>query len=319
MNGETRPTKLGIIGAGGVGSATAYAATLRDSASEIVLYDIDGKRAHAEALDIAHGSMFAHEANIIGGSELETLKDADMIIITAGARQEPNQPRMELAGANVRILEKLLPDLMSVAPGAIYMLVTNPCDVLTVVTQKITGLPANRVLSSGTVLDSSRLRWLIAAKAGVSIKSVHANIVGEHGDSEFPVWSAANIGMVPLTEWEHTGQNLFTQDVRDSLAHDAMRAAYNVIAGKGSTNYAIGVSASRIAEAFLQGQNAVLPVSTTMAGKMYGFNNVALSLPSIVSRDGVQRVLEVPMDDNEHAKLRASAEAIRASLDTLGY
>ena len=192
MNGETRPTKLGIIGAGGVGSATAYAATLRGSASEIVLYDIDGKRAHAEALDIAHGSMFAHEANIIGGSELETLKDADMIIITAGARQEPNQPRMELAGANVRILEKLLPDLMSVAPGAIYMLVTNPCDVLTVVTQKITGLPANRVLSSGTVLDSSRLRWLIAAKAGVSIKSVHANIVGEHGDSEFPVWSAAN-------------------------------------------------------------------------------------------------------------------------------
>lgn len=263
--------------------------------------------------------MFAHEANIIGGSELETLKDADMIIITAGARQEPNQPRMELAGANVRILEKLLPDLMSVAPGAIYMLVTNPCDVLTVVTQKITGLPANRVLSSGTVLDSSRLRWLIAAKAGVSIKSVHANIVGEHGDSEFPVWSAANIGMVPLTEWEHNGQKLFTQDVRDSLAHDAMRAAYNVIAGKGSTNYAIGVSASRIAEAFLQGQNAVLPVSTTMAGKMYGFNNVALSLPSIVSRDGVQRVLEVPMDDNEHAKLRASAEAIRASLDTLGY
>ena len=125
--------------------------------------------------------------------------------------------------------------------------------------------------------------------------------------------------MVPLTEWEHNGQKLFTQDVRDSLAHDAMRAAYNVIAGKGSTNYAIGVSASRIAEAFLQGQNAVLPVSTTMAGKMYGFNNVALSLPSIVSRDGVQRVLEVPMEDNEHAKLRASAEAIRASLDTLGY
>lgn len=318
MNGETRPTKLGIIGAGGVGSATAYAATLRGSASEIVLYDIDGKRAHAEALDIAHGSMFAHEANIIGGSELETLKDADMIIITAGARQEPNQPRMELAGANVRILEKLLPDLMSVAPGAIYMLVTNPCDVLTVVTQKITGLPANRVLSSGTVLDSSRLRWLIANKANVSIKSVHANVVGEHGDSEFPVWSAANIGMVPLTEWEQDGKPLFTEEVRAELANEAMRAAYKVIEGKGSTNYAIGISGARIAEAFLGGQNAVLPVSTTIAGELYGFKDVALSLPTIVNREGIQRVLEVPMNDAEIAQLKASAEAIRASAASLG-
>lgn len=319
MNGQNAPTKLGIIGAGGVGSATAYAATLRGSANEIVLYDIDGKRAHAEALDISHGSMFAHEALITGGSDIETLRDCDMIIITAGARQEPGQPRLELAGANVRILEKLLPDLVSVAPSAIYMLVTNPCDVLTVVAQKITGLPAHRVLSSGTVLDSSRLRWLIAAKAHVSIKSVHANIVGEHGDSEFPVWSAANIGMVPLTEWEEGGKKLFTEETRAELAHQAMRAAYAVIEGKGSTNYAIGISASRIAEAFLQGQKAVLPVSTTMAGSMYGFNEVALSLPSIVTRDGVQRVLQVPMNDEELDKLRISAQAIRASLETLGY
>ncbi len=318
MNGETRPTKLGIIGAGGVGSATAYAATLRGSASEIVLYDIDGKRAHAEALDIAHGSMFAHEANIIGGSELETLKDADMIIITAGARQEPNQPRMELAGANVRILEKLLPDLMSVAPGAIYMLVTNPCDVLTVVTQKSPAYPPTEYSPPAPSSTPPAYAGSSPPKQEYPLKRPRQHRRRTRR-LRIPVWSAANIGMVPLTEWEHNGQKLFTQDVRDSLAHDAMRAAYNVIAGKGSTNYAIGVSASRIAEAFLQGQNAVLPVSTTMAGKMYGFNNVALSLPSIVSRDGVQRVLEVPMDDNEHAKLRASAEAIRASLDTLGY
>ena len=141
MNNVKSTTKLGIIGAGGVGSATAYAATLRGSANEIVLYDIDGKRAHAEALDIAHGSMFAHEAQLTGGDDLEILRDCDMIIITAGARQEPGQPRLELAGANVRILEKLLPNLMEMSPNAIYMLVTNPCDVLTVVAQKITGLP----------------------------------------------------------------------------------------------------------------------------------------------------------------------------------
>lgn len=319
MNGVNNPTKLGVIGAGGVGSATAYAAMVRGSADEIVLYDIDGKRAHAEALDIAHGAMFAHEATVTGGDDIELLRDCDMVIITAGARQKPGQPRLELAGANVAILEKLLPNVLSVAPNAIIMLVTNPCDVLTVVAQKISGLPANRVLSSGTVLDSSRLRWLIANKAGVSIKSVHANVVGEHGDSEFPVWSAANIGMVPLTEWKQDGKLVFTEEVRAELANEAMRAAYKVIEGKGSTNYAIGISGARIAEAFLGGQNAVLPVSTTIAGELYGFKDVALSLPTIVNREGIQRVLEVPMSEAELAQLKASAEAIRASAASLGF
>lgn len=319
MNGVNTPTKLGVIGAGGVGSATAYAAMVRGSADEIVLYDIDGKRAHAEALDIAHGAMFAHEATVTGGDDIELLRDCDMIIITAGARQKPGQPRLELAGANVAILEKLLPNVLSVAPNAIIMLVTNPCDVLTVVAQKITGLPANRVLSSGTVLDSSRLRWLIANKAGVSIKSVHANVVGEHGDSEFPVWSAANIGMVPLAEWEQDGKLVFTEEVRAELATEAMRAAYKVIEGKGSTNYAIGISGARIAEAFLGGQNAVLPVSTTIAGELYGFKDVALSLPTIVNREGIQRVLPVPMNEAELAQLKASADAIRASAASLGF
>ena len=319
MNGVNNPTKLGVIGAGGVGSATAYAAMVRGSADEIVLYDIDGKRAHAEALDIAHGAMFAHEATVTGGDDIELLRDCDMVIITAGARQKPGQPRLELAGANVAILEKLLPNVLSVAPNAIIMLVTNPCDVLTVVAQKISGLPANRVLSSGTVLDSSRLRWLIANKAGVSIKSVHANVVGEHGDSEFPVWSAANVGMVPLTEWKQDGKLVFTEEVRAELANEAMRAAYKVIEGKGSTNYAIGISGARIAEAFLGGQNAVLPVSTTIAGELYGFKDVALSLPTIVNREGIQRVLEVPMSEAELAQLKASAEAIRASAASLGF
>ena len=319
MNGVNNPTKLGVIGAGGVGSATAYAAMVRGSADEIVLYDIDGKRAHAEALDIAHGAMFAHEATVTGGDDIELLRDCDMVIITAGARQKPGQPRLELAGANVAILEKLLPNILSVAPDAIIMLVTNPCDVLTIVAQKITGLPANRVLSSGTVLDSSRLRWLIANKTGVSIKNVHANVVGEHGDSEFPVWSAANIGMVPLTEWEQDGKLIFTEEVRAELATEAMRAAYKIIEGKGSTNYAIGISGARIAEAFLRGQNAVLPVSTTIAGELYGFKDVALSLPTIVNRGGIERVLEVPMNDAELAQLKASAEAIRASAASLGF
>lgn len=311
--------KLGILGAGGVGSATAYAAMIRGIAQEIVIYDIAGNKAEAEALDIAHGAMFANEAKVVGGDDVELLRDCDLIIVTAGARQKPGQTRLDLAEANVNIFKSMLPPIMEVAPNAILMIVTNPCDVLAVVAQKITGLPTERCFASGTVLDSSRLRWLISKKAGVSIKSVHANIIGEHGDSEFPVWTAANIGMVPLDEWEQDGERLFTDEVKEELATEAMRAAYKVIEGKGSTNYAIGISASRIAEAILKGQKAVLPVATQLNGR-YGIEGpAALSLPSIVSSEGVERVLEIPLEGEELKKLQKSAAAINAALESIGF
>ncbi|MDY6050959.1 MAG: L-lactate dehydrogenase [Rothia sp. (in: high G+C Gram-positive bacteria)] len=320
MSLEKKHTKLGVIGAGGVGSAIAYASTLRGAADEVVIYDIAAARAEAEGLDIAHGTLFAHEVEVAGSGDVEILRDADLIIVTAGARQQPGQPRLELAEANVNIFKAMLPKVMEVAPNAILMIVTNPCDVLAVVAQKITGLPTERCFASGTVLDSSRLRWLIAEKAGVAINSVDANIVGEHGDSEFPVWSAANIGMVPLDEWTNEeGEKIFTEEVKAELAEEAMRAAYKVIEGKGSTNYAIGVSATRIAEAILGGQNAVLNVATQLRGR-YGIEGeAALSLPSIVSREGVKRVLDVPMSDEEIERLRNSAKALNESLASLGF
>lgn len=311
--------KLGILGAGGVGSATAYAAMIRGVADEIVIYDIAEEKAIAEALDIAHGAMFAHEAEVKGGADVELLRDCDLIIVTAGARQKPGQPRLELAAANVKIFEAMLPPIMEVAPDAILMVVTNPCDVLAVVAQKITGLPTERCFASGTVLDSSRLRWLIAQRANVSMRSVHANIVGEHGDSEFPVWSTANIGMLPLDQWKENGETVFTPEIKAELAHEAMRAAYKVIEGKGSTNYAIGISAARIAEAILQGQRAVLPVATQIQGR-YGIEGeAALSLPSIVSYRGVEEVLEVPLTPEELEKLKDSAAAINNSLRQIGF
>ncbi|MFW0108430.1 L-lactate dehydrogenase [Rothia sp. P7181] len=312
-------TKLGVIGAGGVGSAVAYAATLRGTADEIAIYDIAGERATAEGLDIAHGSMFASEAIVYGGDDIEVLRDCDLIIVTAGARQKPGQPRLELAEANVKIFEAMLPKVMEVAPETMLMIVTNPCDVLAVVAQKITGLPTSRCFASGTTLDSSRLRWLIANKAGVAIKSVHVNIIGEHGDSEFPVWSSANIGFVPLDEWTTNGERVFTDEVKTALGEEAMKAAYRVIEGKGSTNYAIGISAARIAEAILQGEQAVLPVATQLKG-YYGINSeAAVSLPSVLSYNGVERVLEMPLNDEELQKLKNSADAISASLASLGY
>ncbi|WP_129658068.1 L-lactate dehydrogenase [Rothia halotolerans] len=312
-------TKLGIVGAGGVGSAMAYAAMIRGSAREVVLYDIAAERAEAEALDIAHGSMFAPGTRVTGGGDPELLRDADMIIITAGAKQQPGQPRLELADANVRILEAMLPSLLEQAPDAVYMLVTNPCDVLTVVAQRISGLPPQRILSSGTVLDSSRLRWLISKEADVAPSSVHAMIVGEHGDSEFPLWSQANIGQVPVDRWKAAdGSRLFTEDRKAQLAERAMRAAYQVIQGKGSTNYAIGLSGARIAEAVLHGQDAVLPVSTVLEG-YHGVSRIALSVPSVVGFGGIRTVLEVPMSEREEQLLHTSAEALEAALRTLGH
>jgi L-lactate dehydrogenase len=311
-------SKLAVVGAGSVGTSLAYAALIRGSAGTIALYDVNAPKAEAEALDLAHGSQFAAaSAAVTGGGDISVTEGADVVVITAGAKQDPGQSRLDLAGTNVRILEQLMPPLLERAPDAAYVLVTNPCDVLTVAAQRISGLPAERVFSSGTVLDTSRLRWLLARRAGVSVSSVHASMVGEHGDTEFPLWSGATIGPVPIRDWTAGGVRIFTPEYLSATAQDVVQAAYKVIAGKGATNYAIGLSGARIVEALLRGDNAVLPVSTMLSGQ-YGISGVALSLPSVVGRGGVHRVLETPMDDGELAALRHSAATLRATMETLG-
>ena len=317
-NITTRPvTKLGIVGAGSVGTSLAYAALIRDAAREIAIYDIDASKAEAEGLDLAHGTQFTGANTVTGGGHVEALAGSDVIVITAGARQEPGQTRLDLAGTNVRILETLMPKLMEQAPDAVYMLVTNPADVLAVAAQKISGLPRNRIFSSGTVLDTSRLRLLLARQAHVLMTSVHATIIGEHGDSEFPVWSSATIGPIPIREWEVSGRRIFTEEFLDSVTDDVVNAAYHVIGGKGATNYAIGLAGVRIVEAVLNAENAVLPVSALLQGE-FGISGVALSLPSIVGHNGVYKTLEMPLDEAETRKLMDSAETLRSTLDSLG-
>ena len=311
-------SKLAVVGAGSVGTSLAYAALIRGSAGTIALYDVNAPKAEAEALDLAHGSQFAAaSAAVTGGGDISVTEGADVVVITAGAKQDPGQSRLDLAVTNVRILEQLMPPLLERAPDAVYVLVTNPCDVLTVAAQRISGLTAERVFSSGTVLDTSRLRWLLAPRAGVSVSSVHASMVGEHGDTEFPLWSGATIGPVPIRDWTAGGERIFTPEYLSATAQDVVQAAYKVIAGKGATNYAIGLSGARIVEALLRGDNAVLPVSTVLSGQ-YGISGVALSLPSVVGRGGVHRVLETPMNDGELAALRHSADTLGATMQTLG-
>lgn len=308
-------SKVTIVGAGSVGSSTAYACLIRGSARHVALYDIATQKVEAEVLDLAHGTQFTGTSDITGGSDISVVAGSHVVVITAGAKQNPGQTRIELAGVNAGIMRTMMPQLLEVAPDAIYVIVTNPCDVLTVLAQEDTGLPSNRIFASGTVLDTSRLRWKLAQRAGVSPSSVHAYIVGEHGDTEFPLWSKSYIGTVPVLEWE-TDTGRLTVDELDEIAVDVRDAAYKVILGKGATNYAIGLSSARIVEAILGDEHAVMPVSTVLHD-FHGVDGVALSVPSVVSASGAVPIRETSFSPSELGLFRRSADALREVADTL--
>ena len=312
-------SKLAVVGAGSVGTSIAYASLIRGSARQIALFDIDAKKVEAEVHDLSHGTQFTPTAVVTGGAEIEVVKDASVIIITAGARQKPGQTRLDLAGVNAGIMKQLVPQLLEQAPNAVLVLVTNPCDVLTVVAQKVSGLPVGRVLSTGTLLDTSRLRWAIAQRAGVALSNVHAAMFGEHGDTEFPIWSSATIAQIPIRQWtDATGERVFSEEALASIAYDTVHAAYSIIEGKGATNYAIGLAGARLVEAILGDQRKIWPLSSVLTDYR-GVSGVALSVPSLVGPAGIQRVFEFPMDAHEISLLNSSAAAIRATLDAVGF
>lgn len=304
-------SKLTVVGAGSVGSSVAYAALIRGSARHVALYDIATEKVEAEVLDLAHGTQFTGSSDIIGGSDISVAAGSHVVVITAGAKQNPGQTRTELAGVNAGIIGRMMPELLAVAPNAVYVIVTNPCDVLTVIAQQETGLPPERIFASGTVLDTSRLRWKLGERAGVSTASVHAHIIGEHGDTEFPLWSRATIGTVPILDWETPDHPRFTLEELDEIAVDVRDAAYKVIQGKGATNYAIGLSSARIVEAILRDEHAVMPVSTVLHD-FHGIDGVALSVPSIVSAAGAVPIRTTAFSDRELGLLRESADALTA-------
>ena len=313
-----RPAKVGIIGAGSVGATIAYAAMIRGVARQISLYDIARSKVDAEVLDLNHGQLFAPQATVSGSDDVEVLRDSDVIVMTAGAKQKPGQTRLDLAAANVSICAKILPEAVRVAPDAIFLMVTNPVDVMTEVAIKLTGLPWERCFGSGTVLDSSRFRYLVAKHCQVAVQNVHAYIAGEHGDSEIPLWSSASIGSIPLSQWAVEGHGRLTAADKDEIVHNVKDAAYQVIQGKGATNYAVGLAVTNILEAILHDERRVLPVSGLLRG-FRGIEDVCLSLPRIVSRKGIEAPLPIPMTVDEEAGLNDSADRIRAVVRELGY
>ncbi len=319
MNGPSTATttKVAVVGAGSVGATLAYACLIRGIGRTIALYDVNADKTRAEVLDLNHGLQFVPQATVVGSDDIEVCRGADLVVVTAGAKQKPGQTRLELAGANVALCRTLVPRLLEVAPDAVLLLVTNPVDVVTYAALKYSGLPSRRVFGSGTVLDSSRLRLLVAEHCGVAVQNVHAYIAGEHGDSEIPLWSSASIGSVPLLAWEVPGRPALDAAAREEIVRRVVGAAGEIIRGKGATNYAVGLAAARVIEAVLRDQRQVLPVSSLLDG-IAGIGDVCLSLPSVVDRLGVDTVLPSPLSEQEAQGLRRSADTVRGVIRSLG-
>ncbi len=313
-----RPGKIGIVGAGSVGATIAYACMVRGVGKHISLYDVAKAKVEAEVLDLNHGLMFVPMAKVDGSDDMNVLEHSDVIVVTAGAKQKPGQTRIDLAATNAAICRTLVPELLRVAPHATLLMVTNPVDVLTYIALKLSGLQGRRVLGSGTVLDSSRFRFLIAQRCAVAVQNVHAYIAGEHGDSEFPLWSSASIGNVPIRGWQMPGHGALSATEEREIFESVRTSAYRIIQGKGATNYAIGLAVSTILQSVLWNEGRVLPVSSLLSDYR-GIRDVCLSVPSIVGHRGVEGLLPVPMNAAEEAGLHASADAIQRVVRSLGF
>jgi L-lactate dehydrogenase len=309
--------KVSVIGMGSVGTAIAYACLIRGSAGSLALYDINAGKVRAEVLDLNHGSQFVPHCRVTGSDDIAVTARSAVIVVTAGAKQTPGQSRLDLASANVAMAQSLTPKLLEHSPDAVILFVTNPVDIVTFAATRSVDAAPGHVFGSGTVLDSSRFRYLIAERAQLAVGNVHGFIVGEHGDSEISLWSSVSIGGVPAERFRLDGVQLFGEDDRRRISAEVVNAAYEIIAGKGATNLAIGLSSARIIEAILGDQHRVLPVSTVQTGA-YGISGVALSLPTVVSAHGAGQVLQASLSDAELAGLVESATTLRGVQESLG-
>ena len=307
--------KVAIVRCGFVGSATAFALMQSELFTEMVLIDVDRDRAEGEALDIAHGMPFAGPMNIYAG-DYDDAADAAIIIVTAGANQQPGETRLDLVHKNVRIFKSIIPEIARRDYQGILLVVSNPVDILTHVALKLSGMPENRVIGSGTVLDTARLKYLLGERLGVDSRSVHAFIVGEHGDSELAVWSGANVSGIPLDHFCEL-RGYYEHDKADEwLQREVRDSAYEIIRRKGATYYGVAMAVERIVRAIVRDEHSVLPVSNLLQGQ-YGIDGLCMSIPAVVGRNGVEDTLEIPLSPAEREALRDSAATLRGVVDSL--
>ncbi len=306
---DVNTRKAAIIGCGFVGSASAFALMESGLFSEIVLIDTDKNKAQGEALDISHGLPFAKPAQIYAG-DYKDISDAAVIIVTAGAGQKQGETRLELVKRNVEVFKSIIPEIAKVNSEGILLVVANPVDILTYTAAKLSGFPENRVFGSGTVLDSARLKYLLGEHLGVDSRSVHAFIIGEHGDSEIAAWSSANVSGIELNNFCEMRGHFNHEKAMKEIADNVKNSAYEIIDKKKATYYGIAMSVKRICEAIVRDEKSILPISSIQHGN-YGIHGIALSMPVIVGKSGIEANVPIELNKSEQASLKKSAETLK--------
>ena len=312
---DRKPVRIAVVGTGSVGATFAYALLLSGMAAEIVLIDVNKAKAEGEAMDLNHAVPFAANTNIWAG-EYDDCAGAIVTVIAAGVNQKPGETRLELLRRNAAVFSSVIPNIVKHNPDGVMLIATNPVDILTYAALKLSGSPPRRVIGSGTILDTARFRHLLSRHFKVDPRSVHAYIIGEHGDSEVPVWSLANIAGMRLAEFS-VAQNIPCETAAmEDIFKQTRDAAYQIISRKGATYYAVAAGLMRIVEAIVRDQRTVLSVSSLVTD-YYGISDICLSLPTVVNRRGVESVLHLKLDDHEIAGLQRSAAVLKETAKQL--
>lgn len=303
--------KIILIGDGAVGSSYAYALINQNIGQELGIIDVNKEKAEGDVMDLESALAFTAPKKLYV-ADYEDCHDADLVVYTAGASQKPGETRLDLTEKNLRITKDVVEKVMASGFNGIFLVATNPVDILTYAVYKLSGLPANQVIGSGTSLDSARFRQAVANLLDVDVRNVHGYIIGEHGDTEFPVWSHANVAGLQINEWLTNNPDT-DEEALVNIFFSVRDAAYEIIKRKGATFYGIGVSLARITRAILNNENAVLPLSVYLEGE-YGENDIYIGSPAIINRNGIERIVEIPLNDSEKEKMKHSADVIRTHL-----
>ncbi len=305
--------KVAVVGCGFVGSASAFALMESGLFSEMVLIDVNKDKAEGEALDISHGLPFSKPMQIYAG-DYSDAADAAVVVVTAGAGQKPGETRLDLVKKNISIFKSIIPEIAKYNKEGILLIVANPVDILTYAAAKLSGFPENRVFGSGTVLDTARLKYLLGEHLKIDSRSVHAFIIGEHGDSEIAAWSSANVSGIPLNDFCEMRGHFEHDKSMKRIAEDVKNSAYGIIEKKGATYYGIAMSVRRICEAIIRDEKSILPVSSIQHGD-FGIEDIALSMPAIVGRSGVEGAVPINLSDDEISALQDSAKTLKKVLE----
>lgn len=306
-------SKVAIIGAGFVGSSAAFAMSIKQNVNELVLIDVFKEKAEGEAMDISHGLPFLGQMKVWCG-DYSDVADCDVIVITAGANRKPGETRIDLAKKNVAIAKGVTENVMKYYTKGVILVVANPIDILTYKIQKWSGLPVNKVIGTGTTLDSARFRQVIGARYDVDVSNVHGYIIGEHGDTQLPAWSTTHIAGINIADYSAMAGKPLTEEVKADIMSEVKTSGADIIKKKGATYYGIGITIATVVDSLLRNQNTIRPISSVMSGK-YGISDVALSVPSIINADGLKSVLDVKYTDEELVGLKKSADALKAIIE----